>query len=125
MNEQAAFGLPLLVVIAERQEIEVVGVAQDLLRHIGALGRQSALEIGDGLPFPLTEPARNHMDQDVLAPAMFESRPKVPFRVGRSLTRYSTRRLWPQGNRAISGCTIASSGHDSAKPAPALPGMQR
>ena len=38
VEQQAAFELALLIVVGQGEEVEVVGVAQDLLRHIGALG---------------------------------------------------------------------------------------
>jgi hypothetical protein len=78
MDQEAALELSLLIVIRQRQEIEIVRIAQDLLRHVGAFRRQSALEVGDRLPFPLMDSALNHMDQDVAAPALLNCSAEIP-----------------------------------------------
>ena len=115
MDQESPLDLPLLRRLGHGQEIEVVGVFEDLLRHIRLRRWQLALEVGQGLPFPLVQAALDLKNQDILTPAVFERGPRYHSRVGRSLIRSRTLRLWPQGNLAMSDCKISGSGQASAK----------
>ena len=64
------------------RKVEVVGVFEDLLRHIRVRGRQRTREVGEGLPFPLMQTALDLKDQDIPTPAVFEGGPKVPLSRG-------------------------------------------
>jgi hypothetical protein len=78
MDEQPAFELALFIVVGQGQEVEVVWILEDLLRHVGALGRQSVLEIVERLPFPGAQITLDHVDQDVAAPTVFDRGLQVP-----------------------------------------------
>src|SRR5579863_9566697 len=78
MRQESSLDLPLLRSLGHAQEIEVVGVFEDLLRHIRLWRRQLSLEVGQCLPFPLVQSALDLKNQDILTPAVFERGPQVP-----------------------------------------------
>ncbi len=61
-------------IFAEGQEIEIVGVFDDILRQVGLWRRKSTVEIGNGLPLPTMEPALDLMNEHVAAPAVLNGR---------------------------------------------------
>jgi hypothetical protein len=82
MDQESPLDLTLLRSLGHSQEIEVVGVFEDSLRHIRLWRGQFSLEVGQCLPFPLVQAALDLENQNILTPAVFESGPEVPFSGG-------------------------------------------
>ena len=78
MRQESPLDLPLLRRFGHSQEIKVVWVFEDPLRHIRVRGKQRTREIGEGLPFPLMQTALDLEDQDIPTPAVFEGGAKIP-----------------------------------------------
>ena len=64
--------------MGEGQGVEVVGIAQDLDRHLRVLGRQRLTEIGQRLPFPGMQLAFDHVAEGFTAPAFPDCHRQVP-----------------------------------------------
>jgi hypothetical protein len=77
-GEQSSLQLPLREWLSEGQEVKIVRIAQDLLGHIGARKRQGTFEVGEGLPFPLVKLPGDHVNQDILTPAVLQRCSQVP-----------------------------------------------
>ena len=82
MDQQAALDLPLMGVLGDGEEVEVVRVFQDLFGKIGAGRRESPLEVRQGLPFPFMQPGVDLEREHALAPAVLERSPEVPLSCG-------------------------------------------
>ena len=54
------------------------GSRRNLIGHLGAGRWQGALEVGQRLSFPRVQLRRDHVDHDVLAPAVLKRRSEVP-----------------------------------------------
>ena len=65
MRQESPLDLPLLRRLGHSQEIKVVGVFEDPLRHIRVRGRQRTWEVGEGLPFPFVQMTLDLEDQDI------------------------------------------------------------
>ena len=68
--EEFPFEVALVCFLRESQEIEVVGIFDELLCKIGLRRRKSHLEIGDRFPLPAIQGALDLHHQDVPAPAV-------------------------------------------------------
>ena len=82
MGQQPPFDLPLLGRGRHGEKVEIVGVLEDLLRHVRVRGRQRTREVGEGLPFPFVQSALDLQDQNIPTPAVFEGGAKVPLSRG-------------------------------------------
>jgi hypothetical protein len=60
------------------QEVEVLGVFQNLFREVGVGGWQSPVEVGQRLPFPFMQSTLNLQHHHVPAPAILDGGPEVP-----------------------------------------------
>jgi hypothetical protein len=74
LGQQPPFDLPLPGRGRHGQKIKVVGVLEDLLRHVRVRGRQRTREVGERLPFPLMQTALDLQDQDIRAPGRIRGR---------------------------------------------------
>lgn len=81
MEEQTAFQLPLLCTGGQRQEIEVVGIFENLRREIGIGRREGLLKVREGFPLSLMQPAADLMDQNIATPAMLDRRAQISFAI--------------------------------------------
>ena len=110
MIEQAALELPFGHVWTECEEIEAVGILDQLLGKLGLGSGQGPFEVGDGLALAMVEIALDLVDQDVAAPAVLDGLTGVPKTLCRILHSLDQATLWPHGNRATTCCTISRSG---------------
>ena len=78
MREKSMLEVALLGLFRESQEIEVVGVFDELLSEIGLRQRERRLKIGDRFSLPPEKTALNLHHQDVAAPAILDSLLNVP-----------------------------------------------
>ena len=79
MDQEAPFYLPLFGGGGDGEEVEVVGIFENLFGKVGARRRQRPLEVGDRLPFPLVQLAFYLQGENIPAPAELDRRPQVPF----------------------------------------------
>jgi hypothetical protein len=85
MSDEPPLDFPLLGLPGGCEELEVVGVFQQLACEVRLGPGQGALEVRARLAVPLVEVALDPMDQDVPAPAVFEGLPDVPLPLGLTL----------------------------------------
>lgn len=78
MGGRAAFQLAFFQRMGEGQEVEIVGIAQDLDRHLRVLGKQRLAEVGKRHPFPGMELALDHVAESIAAPPLPDGHPQVP-----------------------------------------------
>jgi hypothetical protein len=82
MGQKPPLDLPLLRHGGHGEKVEIVGVLEDLLRHVRVRGRQSTWKVSESLPFPLMQTALDLQYQDIPTPAVFEGGAKVPLSRG-------------------------------------------
>jgi hypothetical protein len=82
-GQQAALKIALVSVSGQGQEVEMIGVLQDLLGHVGMGWRQCAAEVGDCLSLALAQPGLDLCGKDRTAPAMLQRRLGIPEPGGR------------------------------------------
>lgn len=85
MLDQAALKVALQHLGSERQEIEAVGVFENLLREFRLPGRQSPGEIRKGATLAGEQVTLDLMDEDVTAPTVLDSLASVPGPLRRGL----------------------------------------
>lgn len=78
MLDQTTLEVALQHVWAKREEVERVGVFEDLLGKLGLLCGQGSREIGEGASLPGKKLAFDLMDKNVTTPAVFNCLPRVP-----------------------------------------------
>ncbi|MCW3062242.1 MAG: hypothetical protein JWQ02_4063 [Capsulimonas sp.] len=71
--DQPLLDLPLGGALRDGEEVEIVGIFEQLPGKVGLRGRQRPFEIGDCLSLPLIEPALDLMNENVTAPSMLNS----------------------------------------------------
>ena len=76
--EQTGFEFALVEGLFQGEEIEDVGIFQELGREVGLRRWQGALEIGDGLAVPFVGAALDLERQNIAAPAVLEGLPRIP-----------------------------------------------
>src|SRR5665213_2731062 len=64
--------------ISSAQEIDEIGVLENLSCQIGFCGWQCVAEVADGLTLTLVDTALNLQHHDIVRPAMFHRLPRVP-----------------------------------------------
>ncbi len=70
--------IPFAAIRGQREEVEVVGVFQHLLREIGLWRRERGREVGDRLALSLEEIRLDLVDEHCARPAVFEGLQGVP-----------------------------------------------
>ena len=76
---QALFDRALFGFGCERQEVEGVGILDELLGELGLLGGQGAMEVGESSALPCEQTTLDLMSEDVTAPAVLDGLACVPF----------------------------------------------
>lgn len=64
--------------MAEGEEVEIVGILDDLLGKIGLRVRQGVFEVGDGLAVALVGGGLDLENEDAARPAVFEGLGRIP-----------------------------------------------
>jgi hypothetical protein len=80
--QQALLQLALGRILAQRQEVEVVGVLDDLPRQVRLRRRQRGPEVGDGLPSAGIQVRLDPMDEHAAGPAVRDGLLGVPGSLG-------------------------------------------
>src|SRR5579859_6189831 len=78
MREQSVFEVAFMRLRAEAEEVEIVGVFEQLAREVGLRRRQSAVKVGERLALPRMEARVYLMREHVAAPAVLDGCPHVP-----------------------------------------------
>jgi len=78
VEEEGLFEVALAGVGAEGEEVEVVGVFEEVAGEIGLAVGEGSLEVGEGLALTVEEAAFDLEDEDVAAPALAEGLFDVP-----------------------------------------------
>src|SRR5205807_1843548 len=78
MLQQAALQITLVRLRPERQEVEVIGILENLLRQLGIRRWESCGKVGQRLSLASVEMAFDLMNQDATAPAPLQGFTEVP-----------------------------------------------
>jgi hypothetical protein len=76
--KQAGFEFALVEGFFQSEEIEEIGVFQELGREVRLRRRQGALEIGDGLAVTFVRATLDLERENIPAPAVLEGLPGIP-----------------------------------------------
>ena len=106
MPEQAGFQFAFMEGSFEGEEIEKVGILEQLRGEIGLRRREGLAEVGDGLALTLVGLALDLEGEDVAAPAMRESLPGIPEARGQVFDLLDEDDVVRHGNLATACCQI-------------------
>lgn len=79
MMNQGPLKIALLDLNTQAEEVEVVGVFENLQGQIGLWCWQGAVEVGDGLALPVVQIALDLMNENIPTPAVLDGLTYVEF----------------------------------------------
>src|SRR5271157_1702052 len=115
MGEKPSFQVSLARILADHQEVEIVGVFRNLLGEVGLRRRQGAIKIGLSPPLTAIQATLDLMHQDIAAPPMLDCRSQVPLPFRGIFDLVEQHAIWNHGICAAACCTNCSVGQTSAK----------